>query len=120
MENSLDLLRQVNPSGNEHAFSFAAAPWIVRSTGPIFYFVPMLAMTINLKRYRVEFQGIDYYTIDVLASSVDNAVARAECIDLDHFTHRERDGVWEASDAYEVTSESFNPPELPASSWIGE
>jgi hypothetical protein len=71
----------------------------------------------NLRPYRVTIQSTDWYEVDVLAPDEVAAKCRAECIDADYITRRV-DGEWKATDAWELTAQEFDPPDLPASAWI--
>lgn len=72
--------------------------------------------TNNLKRFRVRITSSDFYNVDVIAPDAAAAINLAECIDPDFL--RPSGEEWKADDAWEVSAEEFEPPELPASSWV--
>lgn len=73
-----------------------------------------------LKRFRVQFESTEWFTVDVLARDRASAIERGEAIDTEFHRRQSDYGSYEATDAAEISAEEFSPPDLPASSWIAD
>lgn len=72
-----------------------------------------------LKRFRVQFESTEWFTVDVLAPDRASAIERGEAIDFE-FHRQSGSSLYEATDAQEISTDEFSPPDLPASSWIAD
>jgi hypothetical protein len=73
-------------------------------------------MKDNLRHYRAVIRATDWYEVDVIAPNAELARARAECIDAEYL--RRTNGEWEIDEVTPLPPDEFDPPDLPASSWI--
>lgn len=68
--------------------------------------------------FRVVIQSADFFRVDVIARTPEEAEDLALNIDPDYLTAMESCGTYDVDEVREIPSEDFSPPDAPESVWV--